>query len=149
MEGFFAALVVSGAAVVTARNQRTRQSRVQRAIRVLTLVAALLGLGALCVGFALREWLTVSWAFGLTSCCLALGVPLGFANWPERIATVVVLTLSAVGVVLCVQGLATNAPWVISQAFAHVTYRTRPQWVILGNCVLNLTALLIVARRVS
>jgi len=58
-----------------------------------------------------------------------------------------VLTLSTIGVVLCVEGLAPDAPWVISQAFADVTYRGSTRWVILGNGLLNLTALLITAQR--
>src|SRR5688572_32219725 len=97
MEGFFTALVVSGAAVVTARSpHRAHQRRLHAAIRALTMLAAVLGLAALAVGFALNEWLTVSWAFGLTSCCLALAVPLGFRTWPTRVATILVFTLSTV-----------------------------------------------------
>lgn len=147
MEGYFTALVVSGAAVVTARGQHAHQSRLYAAIRALTLVAGLLGLVALGLGFALNEWLTVSWALGLSSCCLALGVPLGIRTWGRRIATVLVFTLSTTGVVMCIEGLALDSTWVISQALAEVNYRASTQWVIFGDCLLNLTALLITAHR--
>lgn len=147
MEGFFTALVVSGAAVVTARRPHARQRHLFTAIRALTWLAAVLGVMALGIGFALNEWLTVSWAFGLTSCCLALGVPLGMQSWRRRLATVLVLTLSTIGVVICVEGLAPDAPWVISQALAHVNYRAGARWVIFGNGLLNLTAPLIAAQR--
>lgn len=147
MEGFFTALVVSGAAVVTARSPDARQRHVFAAIRALTWLAAALGGMALAVGFALNEWLTVSWAFGLTSCCLALAVPLGMQTWRRRLATILVFTLSTIGVVICAEGLAPDAPWVISQALAHVNYRPGAQWVIFGNGLLNLTALFVAAQR--
>lgn len=147
MEGFFTTLVVGGAAVVTARAPSAEQRSWYAVIRALSLLAAILGLAALGTGFALSEWLTVSWACGLSSCCLALTLPLGLRTWSQRSATIAVLTLSTIGVVLCVEGLAPDAPWVISQAFADVTYRGSTRWVILGNGLLNLTALLITAQR--
>lgn len=147
MEGFFTALVVGGAAVVTARTPSADQRFWHAVIRGLSLIAAVLGLGALGTGLVLREWLTVSWACGLTSCCLAITLPLGLRTWSQRSAMIAVLTLSTTGVVLCVEGLAPQAPWAVAQAFADVTYRGGTRWVILGNGFLNLTALLITAQR--
>ncbi len=148
MEGFVAALVVSGAAIVTAQDTGAPRARLQAALRALLLVAAALALAALVTGFVLLEWLTVSWAFGLSSCCLARGVPVGLATWPRRVVTVVILTLSVIGVVMCVEGLVPDAPWAISQALARVEYRSSTELVVLGNGVLNITALLIAAQRV-
>jgi hypothetical protein len=147
MEGFFTALLFSGAAVVAARGDETRPSRVRSAMRALLMLVGLSSLVALTLGFLLYEWLTVSWAFGLCSCCLALCVRLGWESWSQRVWTVVVLTLSTIGAIICIEGLAPNAPWVISQAVAHVSYRTGAPVAVLGNGLLNLTALLLAIQR--
>lgn len=148
MEGFFTALILSGAAVVSARNRRDRRRVWQTALLGATAVVGVFSVAALVVGFALYEWLTVSWAVGVCSCCLALCSRLGWATWRERVSTILVFTLPTIGLTMCLEGLAPNATWAISQAIAQVDYRAGAQWVVVGNGLLNLTALAIAAQRV-
>lgn len=148
MEGFFTALILSGAAVVSARNRRDRRRVWQTALLGATAVVGVFSVAALVVGFALYEWLTVSWAVGVCSCCLALCSRLGWATWRARVSTILVLTLPTIGLIMCLEGLAPNATWAISQAIAQVDYRAGAQWVVVGNGLLNLTALAIAAQRV-
>lgn len=148
MEGFFSALILGGAAVVSARNRHDERRDWQSVLRGVTVIVGLLSAAALAVGFALYEWLTVSWAVGVCSCCIALCSQLGWTTWPQRINTVAAFTLPTIGLVMCLEGLTPNADWAISQAIAQVTYRASTQWVVVGNGLLNVTAVLIAAQRV-
>lgn len=147
MEGFFSALILGGAAVVSARNRHDQRRDWQAALRGITVIVGLLSATALAAGFVLYEWLTVSWAVGVCSCCLALCSRLGWRTWPQRISTVLAFTMPTIGLVMCLEGLAPNAVWAISQAIADVSYRASTQWVVCGNGLLNITALVIAAQR--
>ncbi len=147
MEGYFTAFIFSGAALVTAHRAEVLLPQLRAVIRFLTAALALGGLVALVWGFVLHEWLTVSWAMGLCGCCLAVGLPVGWRGWRERVSTVLMCTFATIGGVMSFEGLVPDATWAIAQAVAQVNYRDSAQFVMFGNGLLNLTAVLIAVHR--
>lgn len=147
MEGFLAALLFGGAALATSSASKQDRTRFELPMRVVTTLLALLSVGMVGVGIALHEWLSVSWAVGVLSCCLSLVNPRDGGHWWGKLSGVVALTLATIGVVMSIEGLLPDAPWAIAQAVTHVTYRDQVPLVMIGNGLLNVTALLIASRR--
>lgn len=149
MEGYFTALIFSGAAWVSTAAGKARSGKIRLACHALNLVGAVVAVVALVWGFALYEWLTVSWAAGLCACCLGLSLPLGWQRWHERVTVIVVLTLATIGSIMSAESLVNGASWAIAQAVEQINYRKETRFVMFGNGLLNVTAMLIAVRRLS
>lgn len=147
MEGYFTALIFSGAAWVSTTAGKARYGKTRLVLHALSLVGAVVAVVAIVYGLALYEWLTVSWAVGLCACCLGLALPVGWQRWHERITVIVVLTLASIGSIMSAESLVSGASWAIAQAVEQIDYRERTRFVMLGNGLLNLTALVITVRR--
>lgn len=139
MEGYIAAIVVSGAALTVPRLRRPGLSTLLR--------AAVISLGALAAlgvvwAIGLREWLTLTWALGLLASCIAVSTCAIESLATVRVLNAFSLVLALTAVVLSTAALLFPASgFLLASDVAHIPYRTDVQFVLFGDALLGVTAI--------